>query len=144
MGERRREDLEELVFERVAVVHHGEDVVVAELDEDEDDATHHVVVAALHRLLGEGLHLRDARDHDVNDRLVLWDQVVPVKHLVQRAAAHLEEVRGVNGLRVSVASGRYLEERGQDARGGQLFCGEAVERHPRLEAGEHHLLRVVW
>ena len=38
MGERGRDDLEELVLERVAVVHHGKNVVVAQLDEDEDSS----------------------------------------------------------------------------------------------------------
>lgn len=135
--------LQQTVLQLVALVHHGDDVVIAQLEEDERDALAHLEVARLHRLLRQWLHLRDARQHLVDHRLVLRHQVVPVQHLLQRAAAHLEQVRRVDRLRVRRCGWGNVEERGQDAGGRQLLGREAVQRHPRLEAGEDHLLRLM-
>ena len=149
MGERRREDLEELVFERVAVVHHGEDVVVAELDEDEDDAATHLVVAGGDGLFGERLHVGDLRDDDVDDGLVLRQGEVPLMrrrvnscHRRTSLSASLQTSKR-EGMWMAFMGGeekRDLEEGGQERRGGELVRLEAAERDPGLEAAEDLLL----
>lgn len=149
MGERGRGDLEELVLERVAVVHHGENVVVAQLDEDEDDATTHLVVAGGDGLLRQRLHVGDLRNDDVDDRLVLWQGEVPcVRRLFNayhrrtslNASLQTSKRDGMWMACVERKEKGHLEEGGEERGGGQLVRLEAAERDPRLEAAEDYLL----
>lgn len=149
MGERGRADLKELVLESVAVVHHGENVVVAELDEDEDDATTHLVVAGGDGFLGKRSHAGDLRNDDVDDGFVLWQGEVPgmrgvldFYHRKTSFNASLQTSKR-EGMWMAWMEGmekRDLEEGGEERGGGQLVSLEAAERDPGLEAAEDFLL----
>lgn len=84
--------LQQIILELIALIHHRDDVVVAQLNEDERNAPTHLEVLGFHRLLRQRLHLSDARQHLVDHRLVLRHQVVPTQHLTQGTAAYLEQV----------------------------------------------------